>query len=180
MIFVDLTDGSCNTNLQIIVDESHVSFEEIKKQCAPACLKLKGLFVKSPKAQQPIEMLIKTEEHVVEILGENLSPENYVLAGKRPSLELLRDHLHLRPRSNMIPAMARVRNALAMATHEFYQKLGFIYVHTPILTANDCEGAGEMFQVTTLIDQNAKRSTIPVKKEIKDKKEVDTDEIDYQ
>lgn len=120
MIFIDLTDGSCNTNLQIIIDDSHSSFEEVKKQCAPACLKLKGLFVKSPKDQQPIEMVIKSEDHVVEILGENMSPENYILAGKRPSLEVLREHLHLRPRSNLIPAMARVRNALAMATHEFY------------------------------------------------------------
>jgi asparaginyl-tRNA synthetase len=65
-------------------------------------------------------MLIKEQEHNIEILGENLDPENYILAGKSPTLEILRDHLHLRPRSNLIPAMARVRNALAMATHEFY------------------------------------------------------------
>ena len=65
-------------------------------------------------------MVIKSEDHLVEILGENMGPENYILAGKRPSLEVLREHLHLRPRSNLIPAMARVRNALAMATHEFY------------------------------------------------------------
>lgn len=90
-------------------------------------------------------MLIQEDSHKIEILGENQDPENYILAGKSPTLEILRDHLHLRPRSNLIPAMARVRNALAMATHEFYQKLGFVYVHTPILTANDCEGAGEMF-----------------------------------
>jgi asparaginyl-tRNA synthetase len=106
--------------LQVIVQESHKCFEEIKKQNAPACLRIRGLFVKSPKEQQPIEMIIQSESHDVVVLGENMSPENYVLAGKRPSLELLRDNLHLRPRSNLIPAMARVRNALAMATHEFY------------------------------------------------------------
>lgn len=65
-------------------------------------------------------MVIKEESHSIEILGENLDPENYILSGKTPSLEILREHLHLRPRSNLIPAMARVRNALAMATHEFY------------------------------------------------------------
>ena len=90
-------------------------------------------------------MVINSQEHDIEILGTNMSPDDYILSGKRPSLELLREHLHLRPRTNLIPAMARTRNALAMATHEFFQKLGFIYVHTPIITASDCEGAGEMF-----------------------------------
>ncbi len=108
-----------------------------------------------------------------------MNPEEYILSGKRPSLELLRDHLHLRPRTNLIPAMARTRNALAMATHEFFQKLGFIYVHTPIITASDCEGAGEMFQVTTLIDDNNKKSDIPTQVKVENGKEVKTDEIDY-
>lgn len=76
--------------------------------------------------------------------------------------------------------MARVRNALSMATHEFYQKLGFIYVHTPILTGNDCEGAGEMFQVTTLIGEDGKWSSIPVQKETKQGVTQETDLIDYQ
>ena len=71
--------------------------------------------------------------------------DNYPLNAKRPSLEYLRDYLHLRPKTNLIPSMARIRNALAMATHSFFQELGFIYIHTPIITASDCEGAGEMF-----------------------------------
>ncbi len=85
----------------------------------------------------------------------------------------------MRPRTNLIPAMARTRNALAMATHEFFQKLGFIYVHTPIITASDCEGAGEMFQVTTMIDAHNKKSTIPTQTKLENGKEVPTDEIDY-
>ena len=109
-----------------------------------------------------------------------MNPEEYILSGKRPSLELLRDNLHMRPRTNLIPAMARTRNALAMATHEFFQKLGFIYVHTPIITASDCEGAGEMFQVTTMIDAHDKKSTIPTQVKLENGKEVPTDEIDYQ
>lgn len=160
LIFISLSDGSCNQNLQIIIEETHPCFEEIKKQAPPSCLKIKGLFVKSPKQQQPIEMIINSLDHEVLVLGSNLNPEEYILAGKRPTLEILRDHLHLRPRTNLIPAMAWTRNALAMATHEFFQKLGFIYVHTPIITASDCEGAGEMFQVTTLISSEDKKSSI--------------------
>ncbi len=124
-------------------------------------------------------MVINAQEHQIEILGTNMNPEEYILSGKRPSLELLRDHLHLRPRTNLIPAMARTRNALAMATHEFFQKLGFIYVHTPIITASDCEGAGEMFQVTTVIDGDNKKSKVPVQNELVNGKEQPTDQIDY-
>ncbi len=124
-------------------------------------------------------MVINAQEHQIEILGTNMNPDEYILSGKRPSLELLRDHLHLRPRTNLIPAMARTRNALAMATHEFFQKLGFIYVHTPIITASDCEGAGEMFQVTTVIDGDNKKSQIPVQNELVNGKEQPTDQIDY-
>ena len=180
LIFISLSDGSCNQNLQIIIEEGHSCFEEIKKQCPPACLRVKGLFVKSPKDQQPIEMVINSIDHQIEILGINMNPDDYVLSGKRPSLELLRDHLHLRPRTNLIPAMARTRNALAMATHEFFQKLGFVYVHTPIITSSDCEGAGEMFQVTNLIDNSGKKSSIPTQIKLVDGKEQSTDDIDYQ
>lgn len=94
-----------------------------------------------------------------------MSPQDYIFASKKPTLETLRGYLHLRPRSNLIPSIARVRNALAMATHQYFQELGFMYVHTPILTANDCEGAGEMFQVTTLIDKDDNLSSIPEKLE---------------
>lgn len=106
-------------------------------------------------------MILSDESHKAEVLGENLSPSDYIFASKTPTLETLRQHLHMRPRSNLIPAMARIRNALAMATHQFFQELGFIYVHTPILTANDCEGAGEMFQVTTLINKDDEIKSLP-------------------
>ena len=92
-----------------------------------------------------------------------MSPSDYIFASKNPTLETLRSYLHMRPRSNLIPSVARLRNSLAMATHQYFQELGFVYVHTPILTANDCEGAGEMFQVTTLIDHEDKLSSLPEK-----------------
>lgn len=104
-----------------------------------------GKLIKSPGKGQAIEMLVDSEDHKIEIIGPMTSVTGYPLASKNPSLEYLRNYLHLRPRTNFIPAMARVRNALAMATHQFFQELGFIYVHTPIITASDCEGAGEMF-----------------------------------
>ena len=92
-------------------------FSLLEKQKAPACLKITGKFVKSPKDKQPIEMLLSEESHQVEIMGENMSPQDYIFASKKPTLETLRSYLHLRPRSNLIPAVTRVRNALAMATH---------------------------------------------------------------
>lgn len=106
------------------------------------------------------------EAHSIEILGANLDPRKYPMAKKKHSNEHLRTILHLRPRARMIQAMMRIRNASAMATHLFFQSNNFIYVHTPILTSSDCEGAGEMFQVTTLLegDQPAK---IPIRKKNK-------------
>lgn len=116
-IFISLSDGSCNKTLQILVDQTSPDFALLEKQKAPACLRITGKFVKSPKEQQPIEMLVSDESHRVEVLGENLSPQNYIFASKKPTLETLRSYLHLRPRSNLIPAVARMRNALSMATH---------------------------------------------------------------
>lgn len=113
-----------------------------------------------------------------------MSPQDYIFASKKPNLETLRNYLHLRPRSNLIPSMARLRNALAMATHQYFQELGFLYIHTPIITANDCEGAGEMFQVTTLVDSEDKLTSVP-EKLIEDKKKPKsewekTGKIDYK
>jgi asparaginyl-tRNA synthetase len=113
--------------------------------------------VKSPAKGQAIEMLIDdAENHLVEILGENGDPKNYPLAGKFHSMEHLRTILHLRPRTNIISSMARLRNSLSFATHSYFQELGFLYVHTPLITTSDCEGAGEMFQVSTIMKEDTK------------------------
>ncbi len=176
LLFISLSDGSCNTNLQVVINDTISNFKDLLTQKVPTCLKITGTLVKSPGKGQAIEMLVKDSDvHAVEILGPNTNYSEYPLSGKYTSLENLRKYLHLRPKSNYIPAMARTRNALAMATHQFFQEMGFIYVHTPILTANDCEGAGEMFQVTTLIGEEDKISEIP-EEEVEKKK---TGKIDY-
>lgn len=143
------------------------NFEEITKCSAATSFKVTGKLIKSPAEGQPIEMQVNDPEtHSVEIVGKNMDPRKYPMAKKGHSNEHLRTVLHLRPRSRMIQAMMRVRNAAAMATHLFYQSNNFIYVHTPILTGSDCEGAGEMFQVSTLLTGD-KPADIPIKKKNK-------------
>lgn len=115
-----------------------------------ASFEIKGKLIKSPGKNQVIEMNVSAEDHYVKIHG-NCDNKNYPLAGKHVKPETLRDIAHLRPRTNLIGAVARIRNNLALATHLFFQSRGFLYVHTPIITASDCEGAGEMFQVTTIL-----------------------------
>jgi asparaginyl-tRNA synthetase len=163
LIFIELSDGSCSSNFQIVVQDTLPNFKELLTQNLTASLRITGTLVKSPAKGQSIEMLVNDpEKHMIEVLGENKDPAIYPLMGKNPSLELLRTILHLRPRSNIIGAVARARNCLSMATHQFFQELGFVYVHTPIITASDCEGAGEMFQVTTAIPESNEVSKIAV------------------
>ena len=151
IIFIDINDGSSQKHLQVVVENSMPNFEQIAKQKISACLQIKGKLVPSPKNKEILEMQVNDpENHSVQILGENTDPKNYILK-KRVNFETLRNYLHLRPKSNYIQCMTRIRNALAMATHMFYQKLGFMYIHTPIITGSDCEGAGEMFTVTTMV-----------------------------
>ena len=172
MIFIELTDGSCQKGLQLVIMETIKGFDKVLTQNVCACLKVKGKLVKSPAKGQAIEMLVDdVETHSVEILGENGDPKNYPLGGKFHSMEHLRTILHLRPRTNIISSMARLRNALAFATHSYFQELGFLYVHTPLITTSDCEGAGEMFQVTTIMNEEVDK--IPTDKEVKDKQVVD-------
>ncbi|KAK8792807.1 hypothetical protein WA158_004971 [Blastocystis sp. Blastoise] len=150
--FINLNDGSCFESIQIIVDKDKVSnFEEvIKSGSVSVSMMVKGVLVKSPAAGQAVE-LHATE---VTILG-TCDSKTYPLAKKRHTLEYLRDIAHLR-----IGAVARIRNACAFATHLFFQQRGFKYVHTPLITTADCEGAGEMFTVTTLLnDKDAKLPT---------------------
>ena len=170
LIFIALSDGSSPSNLQVVVQNTMPNFEELLNQNVAACLRVRGKLVRSPAQGQPIEMLVDDpENHRVEVLGANTDPKAYPLGGKKKhTLEHLRKFLHLRPKTNFIAAMSRVRNALAMATHQFYQELGFMYVHTPIITTSDCEGAGEMFEVKATIVEEAEVSKKKKKKEKKD------------
>ncbi|MCI9317390.1 MAG: asparagine--tRNA ligase, partial [Oscillospiraceae bacterium] len=143
--FVELNDGSCFRNLQVVMDANVLAnYKEVAGQNVGAALIVTGKLVLTPEAKQPLE--VKAEQ--IDIEGVS-SPE-YPLQKKRHSVEYLRTIAHLRPRTNLFSAAFRVRSVAAHAIHCFFQDRGFVYVHTPIITASDCEGAGEMFQVTTL------------------------------
>jgi len=160
--FIELNDGSSFKNLQIVVDEQKKGFADVSGGNAGpgACVIVTGEVVASPGGKQDIEVLA-TE---VELFGKCV-PGTYPIAKAGLPMEFLRTVAHLRPRTNQFGAMSRIRNACAMATHHFYQDLGFIYVHTPLITASDCEGAGEMFQITTLLKNGTlKMSDVPVNK----------------
>jgi asparaginyl-tRNA synthetase len=144
--FLSLNDGSSLSNFQVIIPQETPHYEElIHKMNTGASVQVTGLIVTSPGGQQTIEM----QAQEIIILGE-CSAETYPLQKKKHSFEFLRTIAHLRPRTNTQGAVARVRNALAFASHQFFQERQFLYVQTPIITAADCEGAGELFQVTTL------------------------------
>ena len=143
--FIELNDGSCFRNLQVVMDANSLSnYKEIAAQNVGAALIVRGTVVLTPEAKQPLEV------KATEIEIEGVSSPDYPLQKKRHSVEFLRTIQHLRPRTNLFSATFRVRSAAAYAVHEFFQSRGFVYVHTPIITGSDCEGAGEMFQVTTL------------------------------
>ena len=144
LAFIALNDGSCMNNLQVIADRGVISDETIHRLTTGASCSVRGTLVESPAKGQAVEMQAKS----IEILGD--CPGDYPLQKKRHSFEFLREIGHLRARTNTFGAVARVRNALTMAVHSFYQEQGFFNVHTPLITASDTEGAGEMFQVTTL------------------------------
>ena len=145
--FIELNDGSTLSGIQVVADQSIPNYEEvIAKITTGASLRILGVLVQSPQGhKQKYEIQAKS----VEIYGE-CSAEDYPLQKKRHSFEFLRTIAHLRPRTNTQGAVLRVRNALAHATHLFFQERGFLYVQTPIITASDCEGAGAQFLVTTL------------------------------
>ncbi len=144
--FLELNDGSCLENLQIIADQKLENYEsEIRRLGAGCSIRVEGLLQASPGSKQATELLA----HKIIVYGW-ADPERYPLQKKHHSFEFLRTIAHLRPRTNTFGAVARVRNCLCMAIHEFFQNEGFLYIHTPIITPSDCEGAGAMFQVTTL------------------------------
>lgn len=143
--FIALNDGSTQHNLQIVVALGMLPEETLKRITTSAALKVEGLLVPSPGKGQKVEL----KATHVEILGD-CDPEKYPLQPKKHSLEFLREIAHLRFRTNTFGAVFRVRHALAFAIHRFFNDKGFLYLHTPIITASDAEGAGEMFRVTTL------------------------------
>lgn len=142
--FIELNDGSCFQNLQVVFENTLPNFNEIAKLNVGSSILVKGLLVETPQAKQPFE--IKASKIAV----EGASTPEYPLQKKRHTFEYLRSIAHLRARTNTFSAVFRVRSVLAHAIHKYFQENGFIYVHTPIITSSDCEGAGEMFRVTTL------------------------------
>ena len=144
--FIEINDGSSLGNLQVIADKQLPNYDEqIKTLSVGSSVRVAGTIQESPAKGQATEL----HATAVELIGD-ADPASYPLQKKRHSFEFLRTIAHLRPRTNTFGAVARVRNALCRAIHEFFQQEGFLYIHTPIITASDCEGAGEMFRVTTL------------------------------
>jgi asparaginyl-tRNA synthetase len=150
--FVALNDGSTNNNVQVVLELGKFNEDILKRITTSAALKINGTVIASLGKGQNLE--IKAEE--VEILGDS-DPEKYPLQPKKHSLEFLREKAHLRFRTNTFGAIFRIRHSLAFAVHQFFNDKGFVYLHTPIITASDAEGAGEMFRVTTLPFDNAPR-----------------------
>lgn len=143
--FVALNDGSTIKNLQVVFDLTKFTDEELKPITTGSSLRVKGLLVESQGKGQTVEL----QAQEFEVYG-TADPETYPLQKKGHTLEFLREIAHLRPRTNTFGAVLRVRSAMAMAIHKFFQDRGFVYLHTPLITESDCEGAGAMFQVTTL------------------------------
>ena len=147
--FIEVNDGSFFKNVQVVFENKLDNFKEISKLPISSSIKVIGTLVETPEAKQPFEIQAK------EIIVEGMSNSDYPLQKKRHTFEYLRSIAHLRPRSNAFSAVFRVRSVAAYAIHKFFQEQNFVYTHTPILTGSDCEGAGEMFQVTTLPLNNA-------------------------
>ena len=145
--FVSVSDGSCFDALQVVCPQDLTNYEnEVVKLTAGCSVICRGELVESQGKGQTVEL----RAQAVEVVGWVDDPDTYPIAAKRHTFEYLREVAHLRPRSNTFGAVARVRHALAMAIHRYYGDRGFTWIHTPIITASDCEGAGEMFRVSTL------------------------------
>ena len=142
--FIEVNDGSFFKNIQVVFEEELENFAEIAKLPISSSLTIEGKLVLTPDAKQPFEL------KATKIVIVGMSSIDYPLQKKRHSFEYLRTIAHLRPRSNAFSAVFRVRSLTAFAIHEFFQKRGFVYTHTPIITGSDCEGAGEMFRISTL------------------------------
>ena len=146
--FLNVNDGSCLANLQVVYDSKLANFEEISKYRVGVSVLVKGNVVLTPSAKQPLEI------HATEIAMLGDCPENYPIQPKRHTREFLRENAHLRARTNLFNATFRVRSVAAMAIHSYFQGQGYVYVHTPLITCADCEGSDQMFKITTLNMQN--------------------------
>jgi asparaginyl-tRNA synthetase len=155
--FLELNDGSCQANIQVVADGKLPNYEsEIKRLSSGCSVTVEGEVRESPAKGQP------TEVHADRITVHGWAdPEAYPLQKKNHSWEFLRTIAHLRPRTNTFGAIARLRNQVCRSIHDFFQEQGFIYIHSPIITASDCEGAGELFKVTTLDLAKRGRSISP-------------------
>ena len=142
--FIDFSDGTCFKSTQLVYDNKLDTFEEIQKYRVGSAIKVTGTLIKSEGNGQNFDIKVKD----IVLLGD--SPEDYPIQPKRHSREFLREQAYLRPRTNLFNAVFRVRSIASMAIHTYFQERGYVYAHTPIITSNDGEGAGEMFQVTTL------------------------------
>ncbi|ACL76902.1 asparagine--tRNA ligase [Ruminiclostridium cellulolyticum] len=150
--FIELNDGTFFKNLQVVFEDGKLdNFKEITKLSVGSSIEVEGELVETPNAKQPFELKAKR------ILVESFCPADYQLQKKRHSFEFLRTISHLRPRTNTFSAVFRVRSLAAFAIHKFFNERGFVYVHTPLITGSDCEGAGQMFRVTTLDMKNPPR-----------------------
>ncbi|MFA9377566.1 MAG: asparagine--tRNA ligase [Lachnotalea sp.] len=146
--FIVVNDGSFFDTIQVVYNDDLVNFQEISKLNVGAAILVTGKLVATPEAKQPFEI------QAAAVAVEGNSSSDYPLQKKRHSFEYLRTITHLRPRTNTFQAVFRVRSFIAYAIHQFFQEQGFVYVHTPLITGSDCEGAGEMFRVTTLDMEN--------------------------
>jgi len=149
IVFIALNDGSTIHNIQVVIDASRFPEDLIKQVTTGACIAAKGFVVQSPGKEQSVE--IQADDIIV---YGSANPETYPLQKKGHSLEFLREIAHLRPRTNTFGAVLRIRHALSFAIHSYFNDHGFYYLHTPIITGSDAEGAGEMFRVTTLPASN--------------------------
>ena len=150
VVFFELSDGSCLEGLQIIIDREKYSPDDLLGRMTTGTgVEIDGVLAESPGQNQDVEL----QASGITILGE-APADSYPLQKKRHSFEFLREIAHLRSRTNAIGAVTRIRSAASFAVHQFFQERGFFYIHTPIISASDCEGAGEMFQVTTLDLEN--------------------------
>ena len=140
--FIDFNDGTYQTNLQIVYDDSLESFEEISKLHIGSAITVSGKIIKSPKEGQLVEM------QATSVVLEGDCPEDYPIQPKRHTREFLRENAYLRPRTNLFSAVFRVRSVASYAIHKYFQERGYVYFHAPLITASDCEGAGEMFHIT--------------------------------
>ena len=142
--FIELNDGSCLANIQVVAENSLAEYSEVEKLTTGSAVSITGQLVESPGKGQKWEI----QATAVDVVS--IAPENYPLQKKRHTDEFLRSIAHLRPRTNKYGAAFRIRSRMAQAIHTFYLEKGFYYLHSPLITGSDCEGAGEMFQVTSL------------------------------